>query len=248
MSAAPLPPPARCLAPRERALVVGAGGVLGSALLAEALVAGRFAQVAALVAAPLAATLEGFAALPEAALDAPAAPVADIAFVVLERDRHANGRDDAFVRPDPAQLPALAARLQAAGVRRLVVVVPHAPALLPAALAQGFASQTEHAVAALDFEHCVFLRAAQGATPEAGRSGVERLVGWWLSQLRWMIPAPQAAVRTVRLAQLVVAIGRLLPATAPGTRVLAPEQLADAAREPDENQAEIKLAAALARR
>lgn len=244
----PAPPSATTLLPRQRALVVGAGGVLGSALLAEALVAGRFTRVAALVATPLAATLDGFVALPEAALDAPGAAVADIAFVVFERERHANGRDEAFVRPDPLALPALAARLLAAGVRRLVVVVPHAPALLPAALAQGFASQTEHAVAALDFEHCVFLRAAQGATPQAGRSTVERLVGWWLSQLRWMIPAPQAALRTVRLAQLVVTIGRLLPAAPTGTRVLAPEQLAEAAREPDENQAEIKLAAALARR
>ncbi|MBK1616411.1 hypothetical protein CKO44_23485 [Rubrivivax gelatinosus] len=242
------PPRAATFALRERALVLGAGGALGSALLAEALVAGRFAHVAALVKAPLASTPRGLGTLYEAELAAAVPPLADIAFLVFERERHANGRDEAFVQPQPQELLARASALHAAGVRRLVVVLPHAPALLPAALKAGFASAAEQQVAALGFEHCVFLRAAQAETGPAGASWLERVVALWLAQLRWMIPAQQGALRTPRLAQLVVLLARLLPSMPAGTRVVAPEALWDAAQQPDDYQAEIKLAQALARR
>jgi hypothetical protein len=70
--------PPRPLQRLERALVVGGGGALGSALLGEALVAGRFQRVAAVVTAPLATSVRGFDPLPAAALQAtraaPASP------------------------------------------------------------------------------------------------------------------------------------------------------------------------------
>lgn len=220
----------RPLAPLQTALVAGGGGALGSALLGEALVAGRFQRVAALVAAPLASTVRGFDALPRAALERGDARGADVGFIVFERQRHSNGRDEAFVQPSPEDLVPLARALHAAGVRRLVVVVPHAPALLPHALKAGFASQAEGAVAALGFEHLLFLRAAQDAAAAAGGPRLQRFATWWLGQLRLMVPTRDQPVRAVKLAALAVQLARLLPAAPPGTRVLPPELLWHAAQ------------------
>lgn len=225
-----------CGQPCRRALVVGGGGVLGAALLAAAL-GGRYARVAALVVAPLASALRGFEALDVRAFDAAAMPLGiDTAFVVYERERRANGRDDAFHRPQPAALVALAVRLREGGVRRLVVVVPHAAALLPQALKEGFASRDEAAVAALGFEQVVFVRAAQDAQAlraRPPRGALPRLAAWWLSQLRWMVPPREQPLRAPLLATLVVQMALRLPAAAHGTRVLAPEVLWRAAQADD---------------
>ena len=92
-------------------------------------------------------------------------------------------------------------------------MLPHVPALLPHALKAGFASLDERAVAALGFEHVVFVRAAQSPRRRKGEgSVVERFVGWWLSQLRWMIPQQEQPVRAATFAALVVALARALPA------------------------------------
>jgi len=214
----------------ESALVVGASGALGSALLREALVAGRFQRVAALVAEPLASGVRGFVPLPAAALPSAGKALGlALAFIVFERERHSNGRDDAFVRPDPGSLRELAIHLREVGVRRLIVVVPHAPALLPQALKHGLASTDEGALAAMGFEHLVFVRAAQDAAGVRSGTPLDRFARWWLSQLRWMVPSSEQPVRAARLAELVVLLARLLPRAAALTRVLPPEVLAQAA-------------------
>ncbi|WP_326542805.1 hypothetical protein [Pseudorhodoferax sp.] len=221
----------------ETALVAGAGGTLGSAVLTQALVAGRFQQVAALVRGPLASTVRGLRPLPAETLqDAACTDLAcTLAFVVFERERHSNGRDDAFFQPEPVALRPLAEALHRRGVRRLVVVVPHAPALLPHALKGGFASAEEGAVAALGFEHLVFVRAAQAARCGTAGSRLQRFADWWLSQLGWMVPQREQPVRAVQLATLVVHLARTLAAAPPGTRVLPPELLwqASQAAEPE---------------
>ena len=235
-------------APRraEVALVIGAGGVLGSALLARALACGAYSRVQALVAAPLASTLRGLEPVSADSLLGGTLGVskADTAFIVFERARHSNGRDDAFFQPEPGQLPEIAGVLHRAGVRRLLVVVPHAPALLPQALRVGLASLDEGLVAAIGFEHLVFLRASQSALAAVAAGGApvsgsatgsrfrrwgEGLAGWWLSQLKWMVPAGDQPVRAVKLAELAVELGLRLPAAPPGTRVLAPETMSQAA-------------------
>jgi hypothetical protein len=211
------------LAPMTSLLVIGAGGALGSAVMAEALVPGRFAQVQALVAEPVASAVRGFVPLQRAELDR--ADPADAAVLVFERERHSNGRDDAFVMPEPHELLPLAQALHRRGVLRLVVVVPHAPALLPQALAQGLATLDETAVAALGFSHLVFLRAAQASRHVATGSRLQRFATWWLSQLAWMVPQRQQALRAVALGRAVVELLRALPQQPPGTRVIAPEVL-----------------------
>ncbi len=212
------------LRPLRSLLVVGGGGTLGSAVLAEALAAGRFARVIALVAERIGSTVRGFVPLDAAALARGDALAADAAVVVLERRRHSNGRDAAFTQPQVDELLPIARQLQQAGVRRLLVVVPHAPALMPQALVHGFANLDEASVAGLGFDHLVVLRAAQTEAPEAS-SGLARLAALWLAQLRWMVPQRQQALRAVALARCVVELVRLLPLAAPGTRVISPEQL-----------------------
>lgn len=225
--AAALPP-----APRRepRALVIGAGGRLGSALLAEALGTGAWSQVAALVEGPIASALRGFEALRAARIDE--ATGLDTAFIVFERERHTHGRDDAFVRPDPKELLALATRLHRAGVLRLLVVLPHAPSMLPAALRGGFASDDEAAVAALGVPQLVLLRPAQDLLPDTAAGRMQRLVGLWLSQLRWMVPQQEQALRSVRVAALAVQIARLLRDAPAGTRIVPPGLLWQAAQAP----------------
>lgn len=208
----------------RRLLVLGGGGTLGSAVMAEALAAGRFSQVLAVVAGTIKPALRGFVPLDAAALAAGQGGGADAAVLVLERQRHSNGRDDAFVQPQVADLLPLAQQLRQAGVPRLIVVVPHAPALMPQALAHGLANLDEAAVAALGFEHLLLLRTAQEAAAAPAR-GLERLAALWLDQLRWMVPQRQQSLRAVALARCVVQLARLLPLAAPGTRVIPPEQL-----------------------
>ena len=226
----------------QAALLIGGGGTLGSALLAEALVGGRFQRVTALTSGPLTSAVRGFATLDAQALQRGPLDF-DVAFLILERGRHSNGRDDAFFQPEPEQLVLLARALHAGGVRRLLVVVPHSPALLPHALKAGLASLDEGAVAALGFEHLLFLRAAQLGPAAEGGSRAQRLARWWLSQLQWMIPTQEQPVRAVKLAELAVQLAQLLPQSPQGTRVLPPELLWQAAQ----GDALAQLAAWLAR-
>jgi hypothetical protein len=211
----------------EVLLVIGAGGVLGAALLARALACGRFGRVQALVARPLASALRGFEPLAQAALGGPLR--ADSAVIVFERARRSNGRDDAFVQPQPEQLAVLATQLRASGVRRLLVVVPHAPALLPHALKSGLATLEEGRVATLGFEQLLFVRAAQAASGRLALGWAQRLAAGWLAQLAWMVPQREQPVRAQRVAELAVELAWRLPQATPATRVLPPELLWQAA-------------------
>jgi hypothetical protein len=68
---------------------------------------------------------------------------------------------------------------------------------------------------------------------ERGGGRLQRFANWWLSQLNWMVPASEQPVRAVKLAALVVQLARGLPASTPGTRVLPPEVLQQAAQSED---------------
>jgi hypothetical protein len=190
--------------------------------------------VGALVDQPIRAALQGFEPVDDEAT-ALRDFGADAALVVFDRARRAFGRERAFVRPEPLALPALATRLHAAGVRSLVVVVPHRPALLPMALQQGLASMDEAAVAALGFEHLVFMRMAQAAdaTGGAALSAPQRLARWMLSQLHWMVPQREQPVRADTVARVAAALAVDLPDAPPGTRVLPAALLWQAAQQRD---------------
>jgi hypothetical protein len=224
-------PAARRLEAPRRALVVGAGGALGAAVLEQLLGTQGFERVGALVDQPVRPGLRAFEPVRGAAL---AAFAADTALIVFDRARAAFGREAAFVRPEPAALPALAQRLLTAGARRLIVVVPHRPALLPMALQLGLASLDEAAVAALGFAHLVFMRMAQpGDANAAGLDAPQRLARWMLSQLHWMVPQREQPVRALTVARVAAALALQLPALAHGTRVLPAALLWQAAQQRD---------------
>lgn len=226
-AARPLP---RRMASSRRVLVAGGAGALGTAVLERLLAGHRFEQVGVLAAPTLNPALRRLQVVaPDTAALAAFAP--DTALVVFDRARHANGREAAFVRPEPAALPALAAQLHTAGVRTLIVAVPHRAALLPAALKAGLASLDEAAVAGLGFDHLLFMRMAQaGGSGSVAAHWPQRLADGLLAQLHWMVPQQQQPVRTATVAQVAVRLALVLPAAAPGTRVLAPEWLWQAAQ------------------
>lgn len=223
-------PPAPAAGRLPRVLVLGGGGALGAKVV-ERLLAGRRCQaVGVWTVQPLQAALRGLVPLGEGAW---AGFQPDTALVVFDRARHANGREAAFGRPQPEALPALAAQLRALGVTALLVVVPHAPGLLPQALKAGLASLDEAAVAALGFRHLVFMRTAQagvhGAAPQAAPA---RLARWLLGQLHWMVPQGDQPVRSDTVARVAAQLALALPQATPGTRVLPPELLWAAAQAP----------------
>jgi hypothetical protein len=228
-------PVATAGAARATVVVAGGGGALGSELLEQLLASRAFAHVRVLVTQPFSATVQGLEPLAADTLqgEAPSRKIADIAFVVFDRERHANGRDAAFLRPLPEELPQLAHRLHAHGVRHLVVVLPQQAALLPQALRLGLANLDEQAVASLGFEHVVFVRSAQAPSDASAGAALQRLADLVLAQLRLMTPQRQQPVRAKKVAQLAVALARALPASAPGTRVLAPEVVWQAAQMSD---------------
>jgi hypothetical protein len=226
--------PLSAAAPARQVLVAGGAGALGAAVLEELLAGGAFARVAVLVTQPLNAALRGLVTVPADTLHAPPALHGeDTAIVVFDRERHANGREQAFLRPQPHELPALAAALRRRGVRRLVVVMPHAPASLPEALKQGLANLDEHAVAAQGFEQLVIVRSAQAPSQAGAKHPLQHVADWVLAQLQLMIPQRDKPVRARKVAQFVAALARALPQASAGTRVVPPGLVWDAAQAGD---------------
>ena len=226
--------PAHRRAVGERVLVAGGGGLLGAAVLEQVLGSRAFVQVSVLVAQPMNAALPGLTPVLWApGHSATGAPPDETALVVFDRARHANGRELAFVRPEPAQLPALAAWLKARGVRRLLLVMPHAPASLPQALKAGLASLDEQAVAQLGFDHLVFVRSAQAPDAVRSRHLLQRVADWVLSQAQLMVPVRDKPVQAAKVARLVALIAAGLRTSPPGTRVVPPELVWEAAQSTD---------------
>jgi hypothetical protein len=222
-------PTAHRRAAGPRLLVVGGGGALGSALLEQLLGERHFAHVSVLVTQPVQVALRGL----DTVLwnEEPPAPAPEhTAVVVFDRQRGANGREEAFFQPLPERLPALAVWLQKRGVRHLLVVMSHAQALMPDALKRGLASLDEHAVATLGFEHLVFMRSAQAAGEVRHAHPAQRLAHWMLSQLQMMVPQRERPVRAQKVAQFAAQLAAQLPASPPGTRVVPPEVVWEAAQ------------------
>ena len=204
-------------------LVAGAGGPLGSAVLEHVLASQRFAAVRVLVSQPLQTSVNGLETV-LAIDDLPIRPaLADTALIVFDIKRQANGREEAFLRPEPRTLPRLARWLRSCGVRDLIVVMPHHAASLPQALKAGLADLDEHAVVELGFDHVVFVRSASAPNGVRSDLWLQRVADGMLAQLRLMTPQADQPVRSNKVAQFVSELALQLPHSAPGTRVAAPE-------------------------
>lgn len=212
-------PVARPTREMPRVLVLGGGGPLGSAVLEALLATHRFSAVGVAAVRPVAPALRRLIVV-DAEEAAWRALQPDSAVLVFDRQRHANGRDEAFLRPQPEHLAPLAQALRRTGVRRLVVVVPHRAALLPQALRQGLATLDETAVAALGFEQLVFMRLARADTGEAPAGWLPRLAAALLRQLHWMVPSTEQPVRDATVARTIGALLLALPMAPGATRVL----------------------------
>lgn len=243
LSAALRPVPAHAAA-QPGLLVVGATGRLGSALLDALLARPRFHPVRVAVNAGISAVPRGLepwalgdwrapaaAAQPRASGGLAASPLALPTSAVLLFDRGADrlGRDRVFFAPEPQDLVHLAGTLHSQGVRRLMVLTPLHERTLPAGLRRGLAGLDEQALAALGFEHLVFVRpavSAPGAGPARPSLGA-RIARLMLTQLHWMVPVGQRPLRSRDVADFMVDLLLRLPAWPAGTRVATAELLCD---------------------
>lgn len=220
----------------EPALLIGAGGWLGSALLAQLLNAGQFARVGAWVVKPAqwrGSTHRGVVAVDDAGLLDPSWQ-GGCAFVVLERAGLGGERDTVFGSPRAEDLLALARRLHQSGMRRLVVLQSHLPGSLPEALRHGFADTLEQGLASLGFAQLLLVRSSREALgPAPGTPWLERLAALWWAQLRWLLPSNERPLRSVALARVVVAATRLLRERDGSVFVLPQEVASRAAHDPD---------------
>ena len=216
------------------ALIAGGGGALGSAVLERLLASRRFAPVRVLATRGLTTAMQGLEpVIVESFAERPATgapPIAQTALVVFDRERHANGRELAFLRPRPEDLAVLAGWLRQRGVQQLVVVLPHSPSGLPDALKAGLANLDEQAVAALGFEHLVFVRAAQAPSTVRARQWLQRIADGMLAQMQMMVAAPNQPVRAQKVAQFAVELAMQLPASEAGARIAPPELVWQAAQ------------------
>jgi hypothetical protein len=232
-------------------LLAGGGGLLGSSMLELLLAERGFGHVKVLATPkfrvamrglePLLLTPEEEASVTHAQPLAAVAPAvsaagasppphaaigpggdADIAIIVFDRERHANGRDEGFVRPTPEGLPPLARWLHRHGVKHLLVVMPHQASNMPQTLMAGLANLDEQAVASIGFSHVVFVRSAAPPPKASGGEWLQRLAHGLLAQLLFMVPQAHQPVRARKVAQFVVALASALPRASAGTRVAPP--------------------------
>lgn len=169
-------------------LVAGGGGKLGGEVvrrLTASVSMGRYHHMTLLATENFHATMAGVKVLPVSATVAnwPLIRLQDhiqTAVVMFEPPRMYYARERTIWTPHPSELPALAKWLHASGVRHLVVVLPHQPGMLPAALQQGLANIDEQVVTTLGFERVIFMCMAQtDAAVEPGHF-FERVANWML--------------------------------------------------------------------
>lgn len=204
-------------------LVAGGGGKLGGEVarrLVAAVSLGRYRHVALMATEHFHAAMAGVKVLPVTPVVADWLPLKSkdaqdsiqTAVVMFEPPRMFYARERTIWTPHPSELSALAKWLHASGIRHLVVVLPHQPGMLPAALQQGLASLDEQEVTTLGFERVIFMRMAQ--TDMAVKTGnvLERVANWMLGIGKYMIPANQTPLRVTQIAKLVEQVLQTAPA------------------------------------
>jgi hypothetical protein len=204
-------------------LVAGGGGKLGGEVvrhLVSAVSLGRYRHVALMATEHFHAAMAGVQVLPVTPTVAdwppfqPKDPKNQIqtTVVMFEPPRMFYARERTIWTPHPSELPALAKWLHASGIRHLVVVLPHQPGMLPAALQQGLASLDEQVVTTLGFERVIFMRMAQTDMAAKPANFAERVANWMLGVGKYMLPANQAPLRVTQIAKLVEQVLLTAPA------------------------------------
>lgn len=200
-------------------LVAGGGGKLGGEVvrrLTAAVSMGRYRHMTLLATENFHATMAGVQVLPVSATVAnwPLIRLQDhiqTAVIMFEPPRMYYARERTIWTPHPSELPALAKWLHASSVRHLVVVLPHQPGMLPAALQQGLANLDEQVVTTLGFERVIFMRMAQTDITVTTGNFLERIANWMLGVGKYMLPANQTPLRVSEIAKLVEQILQTAP-------------------------------------
>jgi hypothetical protein len=204
-------------------LIAGGGGKLGGEVMRRLVAAvslGRYCHVALMATEDFHAAMAGVKVLPVTPVVADWLPLKSkdaqdsiqTAVVMFEPPRMFYARERTIWTPHPSELPALAKWLHASGIRHLVVVLPHQPGMLPAALQQGLASLDEQMVTTLGFERVIFMRMAQTDMAAKPANFAERVANWMLGIGKYMIPANQTPLRTAQIAKLVEQVLQTAPA------------------------------------
>ena len=204
-------------------LVAGGGGKLGGEVvrrLVAAVSLGRYRHVALMATEDFHVAMVGVQVLPVTLSVADWPPLQhkdpknqiQTAVVMFEPPRMFYARERTIWTPHPSELPVLAKWLHASGIRHLVVVLPHQPGMLPAALQQGLASLDEQMVTTLGFERVIFMRMAQTDMAAKPANFAERVANWMLGIGKYMIPANQTPLRITQIAKLVEQVLQTAPA------------------------------------
>ena len=211
---------------RQRLIVAGATGVLGSEMTRRLVGGGRFAHTEVLASEAMRTGMQAVGIAPAGAGpidDWVARPATvDTGVVMFEPPRLYHARERSLWTPQPEQLPALARWLQRCGVQTLVVVLAHATGRLPEALKRGLANLDELEISSLGFERLLLVRSARKPEAATGGDVFEKTAAWMLSTLAYMIPASEQPVRPAKLVHFVDTALQFLPT---GTHVVPPELL-----------------------
>lgn len=221
--------PAPTQASKARVLIAGATGATGEAVLVALAASPRVSRVDVLLQRPVTVALRhvhGLLVEPDCPHPWPRVK-ADEGVILFDPPRSFHGREKALLPVRPEQLPAVARWMHGCGVRRLLVVLPHAQGRLPDALKRGLANLDEQAVAALGFEAVVFVRSAQAPSSARHRQALQRLAHAMLGVLHHLVPARQKPVSARRVAQFALNALERVP---PGLHVAAPERVWAAAQ------------------
>ncbi len=214
------------------ALLAGANGRQGEALLNRLLGCGDYRQVVALADAPMAM---GMRALVLAGRDA--LPPVDDAFIVIGAPgdpgtRSFYGRDAPFVQVHAASALAVAKCAVDAGAQRMVLLVPTSAWQQMGSFHRGLSGQLELDVAQLPLASLTILRPVLPAASSAGNL-LQRVANVYLSLQMLMMPRSIPTMTAEQVARCALAAMRR---SGPGVSVLGadalPALLAPSAPEP----------------
>lgn len=185
------------------AMVAGAVGRRGEALLNRVLASGDYAEVVAVATGPIAPGMRGLRLVAPEAFDG--LPRIDDLFLLLSDSEDAQarsyyGRDASFMLVDETNCLAIAERAVARGARRAVLLSPMPAWQQVGRFHRGLANATELALAQLPLQSLEVLRPVREARRKGGGL-VERFVAAYLSLQLLMLPKSIPIVTSETLAR-----------------------------------------------
>lgn len=208
--------------PPRVALVAGAVGRLGEALLNRVLGSGDYRTVVALAQAPMALGVRGL----ELAAQHDLPPLDDVFVAISDHaetsGRSFYGRDAPFVQVGMTELLAVARAACAVGARRLVLIAPTPVWQQMGGLHAGLSGDTEWALAALPLASLTVLRPVATATSRA-RGFVERFAAVYTSLQMLAMPRSMEVMPSEKLARCAL---QAMHRSVDGVRVLGADKIA----------------------